>query len=157
MNNDNFNNEMKKILDLLQQGNQTANIQPNTPLSIEQLLIKTILNPVWLKTKKKYLTDCQGNNEVIAGSREGSLPHSSGFTEEINDEFIPMLDDGTSSCGIVICQTCGGRVKEENIRRCVCGRTCCLREGCAKYSEEKEEWYCSNKHKIMRSLGFSLR
>ena len=111
------NDEMQKLIELVHKLNQNQNVQPTSDSNLEQLLINTILNPVWMKTKKKILIDCQGNNEVIAGTREGSIPHSSGFTEEVNDEYIPMLDDGTSTCGIVICQSCGGGKAGRKVKR----------------------------------------
>jgi len=135
----------------MQQQNQ--NIEP----TLEQLLMQLLLNPAQLKTFKKNLTDFKGNKIVIAQSQEESSINPSGYLDATNSEDIVLLSDGTSLCGITVCQTCGGVVKEENIRRCKCGQTCCIRKGCGKYSKSKNEWYCSRWHKFLDWLGFNLR
>lgn len=80
-----------------------------------------------------------------------------GSIQDVKYENIPVLDDGTSLTGITRCQNCQGVIKEENMKRCVCGLTVCVRAGCAKYSKSKDQWYCCTSHMIRDSLGLSSR
>ena len=134
----------------LQQTNQ--NIEP----SLEQLLMNLILNPMRMSTTRAKLMDNQ-NNGLISETKEGIVLNEAGFIEDIKEENIYMFDDGTSLKGIVKCQTCEGIVKEENLKRCGCGKTCCVRPGCGKFSESSGNWYCCNWHAFLGYLGIGLR
>jgi hypothetical protein len=147
--NDNFFNHDERI----NNAQENQNVEP----TLEELLTRLIINPARLNTVRKNLSNFDGKTLTIAQSREGSLINQAGFPEEINSDEIFLLDDGTSLCGITICQTCGGVVKEENIRRCKCGQTCCLRKGCGRFSRLRNEWYCCSWHKFKGKLGFNLR
>jgi len=106
-----------------------------------------ILNPVQLKTKRTNLIDQKEHKKLISETRTASFINEKGFLEEIEENNIRMLDDGTSTCGVVICQTCGGVVKEENIRRCTCGKTVCIRPGCGYKTDNK--WFCGFWHSLI--------
>lgn len=149
--NKNFSeDEIEKILEQ-QQNNQ--NNEPN----LEALLTNLIINPTRIKIKKTNLTDFNGNSIPIKQSSDGSTINPAGFPEETESEDVFLLDDGTSLCGITVCQTCGGVVKEDNLRRCKCGKTCCIIKGWGKHSKYRDEWYCSGLHKFLGELGFNLR
>ena len=152
--NNNFNNhdfDDERTHDI-QQGNQ------NIELNLEQLLTQLILNPSRLKTAKINLVDSKGNTIAISQSHEENATTPSGFPQELTSEDTFVFDDGLSLHGITVCQTCGGVVNENNIIRCKCGQTCCIRRGCAKYSKSKGEWYCCWWHKIIGGFfGFNLR
>jgi len=116
-----------------------------------------IINPTRVKISKTNLTDFNGNSIPIKQSSDGSTINPAGFPEETESEDVFLLDDGTSLCGITVCQTCKGVIKEENLRRCKCGKTCCIIKGCGKYSKYRDEWYCSGLHKFLGELGINLR
>ncbi|MHB9141993.1 MAG: hypothetical protein ACYC25_08980, partial [Paludibacter sp.] len=148
-----MNNISKDNIDIF---NELQNSQ-NSDAILEKILMQLVLNPARIKIQKKNLTDFNGNTVAIAQSIEGTAINPAGFPTEEVCEDVFVLDDGTSLCGISVCQTCGGIVKEENIRRCECGKTICLRRGCAKYSAYKNTWYCCSWHKFLGNLGINLR
>lgn len=143
----------EEILQFLsrQQSNQ------NLDATLEQVLMRHILNPTGLKTTRAVLVDISSDG-VISETREGTLINEAGILEEIRQENIYMLDDGTSMNVVVRCQTCNGIVKEQNLRRCPCGKTCCVRQGCGQNVDgSTETLYCSGWHAFSGWLGFSLR
>ena len=148
--NENFSEDDIQRINEAQQNNQ---IEPG----IDQLLMQILMNPARKKTARKILDDNHGNKRVLSQAQEGSTINQAGFPEETISEESYCLDDGTSLCGITVCQSCGGVVKEENLYRCSCGQTCCVRKNCAKYSELRKEWYCSSWHKFLGELGKNLR
>ena len=97
------------------------------------------------------------DNGLILETKEGTVLNKAGFIEDIKEESSYMLDDGTSLNGIVRCQTCHGVVKEENLERCGCGKTCCVRPGCGKFSKSTGRWYCCKWHAFLGYLGIGLR
>lgn len=125
--------------------------------NLEQLLMKMLLNPTRLKTTRSVLMDVTSDG-VISETREGTVLNPAGFIEELSENRLVMLDDGTSMSGVVRCQTCNGIVKEQNLRRCACGKTCCVRQGCGQGGDgSMETLYCSGWHAFYGWLGFSLR
>lgn len=128
----------------------------NIELSLEQLLMQLILNPARLKIVRMNLTDDNGNPIVISENREGTSISEKGFPQEIQENNSFMLDDGLSTQEIIQCQNCKGIIHISSLRRCVCGKTCCLRTGCGKVSRSGQ-WYCSSWHKFLCVLGFNLR
>lgn len=141
--------------DIIQHLNHRQHNQPPDQ-TLEQLLMNLILNPQSTSTTRTRVVG-NSNNGIISETKEGSRIHEAGFIEDIKEDRIYMLDDGTSLSGVARCQTCGGTVKEENLKRCSCGKTCCVRPGCGKFSEAKGEWYCCNSHHFLRFLGIPLR
>ena len=142
-------NEIMRLLQI-QKGDQ------NIEQSIEQVLMNLIMNPLRMSTTQTQLVDIQ-NNGLISETKEGSFLNKAGFIEDIKQDSIFMLDDGTSMSGVAKCQTCNGIVKEENLKRCGCGKTCCVIPRCGKYLESKDKWYCSSLHAFLGFLGINLR
>jgi hypothetical protein len=67
---------------------------------------------------------------------------------------IVIIGDGTAFTGterISACQKCGKIVREENLRRCECGRTVCLRKGCGKIYGGK--WFCGFRCYFLSRMG----
>lgn len=125
--------------------------------SLEQILMRQILNPTRLKTTRSILVDVTPDG-IISEIREGTVLNPAGFIEELAENRLVMLDDGTSMGGVVRCQTCDGIVKEENLRRCGCGKTCCVRQGCGQnVNGLAETLFCSGWHAFFGWLGFGLR
>lgn len=132
--------------------------QPNQSpeQTLEQLLMNLVLNPMEKSTTRTQVAP-NPNNGVVTETKEMTMLNEAGFMENVKQENIYMLDDGTSMNGVARCQTCGGIVKEENLKRCGCGKTCCVRPGCGKFSEKKNEWYCCSSHQFLRFLCIPLR
>ena len=131
----------------------------NLDASLEQVLMRHILNPTRLKSTRTVLVDVNSDG-VIFETREGTVLNPAGFIEEIKEDRFFMLDDGTSTSpsGITRCGTCQGVVKEQNLRRCPCGKTCCVRQGCGQSVDgSTETLYCSGWHSFFGWLGFGLR
>lgn len=122
-----------------------------------QVIAELLLNQTNLKTKKTNLIDGFSQANVISEVKQRTFLNEDGSLEESEDQDFYILDDGTSLTGVTICQTCGGRVKEESIRRCECGKICCVRPGCARRNKNDENWYCSGWHAFLGFLGFNLR
>jgi len=123
--------------------------QGKDQVSYEDFVKMFLLSPLRTSSTKVILSD--GNKKrVISETREGVVINSQGSIEEIKEVVHTTLDDGSSLNGIAICQTCEGTVREENLRRCTCGRTCCIRPECGVYSNGK--WYCSGWHAFCNSL-----
>lgn len=146
-------NDIIQILGLQQNG-------PNSEQSLEQLLYNLILNPVKLQRQRIKLDENLGN-DVLFELREGSIINEAGCIEEIQELVLNTntFADGSPKniYGITKCQTCGSIIREENIRMCPCGRTCCLVPGCGYYSRFTDRWYCSWFHKLLGFLGIGLR
>ena len=130
--------------------------QPDPQDALEQLLQRQILNPVRLKTKVQKVTRFKDEG-VLSYKREGTIINEYGLTEEIEEENIVFLEDGTSMQGWAKCQTCKTIIKEENLRRCMCGKTCCIIQGCGIYLSCKDEWYCCRWHAFLGWLGINIR
>jgi len=145
------NISIEDIVRLMQAGQGGQELEQ----SLEQLLMSQLLNPVQVSTARTLLANISRNG-VISECREGSIINSAGVLEDIKEVKVYMLDDGTSTSGIVRCQTCGGIVSEKNLKRCDCGRTCCVRPGCGKYLRSKDSWYCCRKHAVLGFLGLNL-
>ena len=129
----------------------------NLDATLEQLLMKMLLDPTRLKRTRSILMNISSEG-VISETLEATLINEAGILEEIRQENIYMLDDGTSRSGVVRCQTCYGVIDQSSLRRCQCGKTCCVRPGCAMYSESKNEWYCCGWHDFFRGVfGMNLR
>lgn len=143
------------ILKLIQQqGNKNINQSPDT--SVENILMSLIMNPNNKSTTRTQLMD-KPSNGTIFETVEGTTLNADGFIEDIKQENISVLDDGTSMKGVTRCQTCGGIIKEESLKRCPCGKTCCVIQGCGKYSKSKDQWYCCSFHLFLGYFGISLR
>ena len=149
--------DKEKILRLLQR--QQANQNPESSL-LEQLLTLQVLNPVRRKSQRMRIAENPPHG-VVSERREAVVINEDGGIEEMSEESICIhsLDDGTSvnSRGIARCQTCGGLVKEENLRRCDCGKTCCVIPGCGKSFRTNGKLYCCIWHALLGLLGISLR
>ena len=109
-----------------------------------------MLNPNKLQKEQIRIVD-HSENGVLKQKIKATRVNEAGFQEELEEEvlYIHMLDDGTAAgdLGIVICQTCGATVKEKNIHRCTCGKTCCVL--CGEYSEKNDQWYCGFWHSLL--------
>lgn len=127
-----------------------------SPQTVEEMLLQLVLNPNRLKIERTILAQ-QVEGGVLGESREGTVMNAQGFLEEVKEQKFFMLDDGTSTSSVVICQTCGGTVKESNLKRCPCGQTVCLRKGCARGGKHSEQWFCCTAHRFLYFVGFSLR
>ncbi len=101
----------EEILNIIQQQQNNQNIETN----LEDMLKALLLNPSRMSTERTQLID-NLHNGVISEIKEGSVLNASGFIEDIKQENIFMLDDGTSLGGIVKCQTCSGIVKLERLK-----------------------------------------
>lgn len=124
--------------------------------TLEQLLLRALLNPETTSTTTTKLMDSPGDG-TISKTIEGTTISPAGTPEEIKQTNIYQLDDGTSTSGIVRCQTCSGIVKEANLQRCGCGRTVCVIPECGK-TDSNNNWYCSDWHKFLGGfLGINLR
>ena len=135
---------------LQQQGNQ------NLDANLESMLMSLILNPLKMSTIRTQLMD-NLNNGVISETMEGSVLNEAGIIEDKKPVNMYMLDDGTSLNEVVRCQSCGGLVKEKNLYRCPCGKTCCVRENCGK-TDSNGRWYCSSWHRFLGgTFGMNLR
>ncbi len=134
---DNRNTELLTLLEAV-----TATGREDVEL--KDALTSLLLNPNTANIKLSRLSANPSN--VLSETRTRTRINSRGDTEEIQEEIIhiSMLDDGTSANrnGIVICQTCGATVREENIKRCPCGKTVCVRPRCG-YKAISEKWFCS--------------
>jgi len=145
--------DILRITQILQQ--QQSNQNPE--MTPEQFLMNTLLNPVRMKTTRNNIMDTENNSIVTSESREGSIINQDGYIEEIIENNVFMLDDGTSTSGIVQCQSCYSVIKEENTRRCSCGKTCCLIPGCGIYLKSTQTWYCCLLHAILGFFHISIR
>ena len=123
-------------------------------LSAEDFLKMFILNPLRMKTTIRRIMNSR-HSRITFIRREGSRISREGFVEDIDEETNCVLDDGTSSCGIVVCQTCGRTISHKNLKRCICGRTCCICHGCGVFFSGK--WYCSRMHAFLDTMGLPLR
>jgi len=128
-----------------------------TPDDIEQQLLNIQLNPNQTTIQRITMVDDPDSN-LMYEIREGISPNAYGGLEETNELVInaAILSDGSpmNPFGLTRCQTCGGHVREENITRCLCGRTCCIR--CVRFSR-RGHVYCSRFHRFLGFLGFNLR
>ena len=111
----NINKE--SILKILQQQNEqdgNQNIEP----SLEGILTQMLLNP---NKKSKTITRLKDTSEngVVSENEEGTILNSDGFVEDFKINNIIILDDGTSLDGnIARCETCGGTISPQNLKRC---------------------------------------
>lgn len=134
------NSALRKFIELQQLYNDDDDLLFGEQ-SLEQSLMNQIINPASIKRTRTNLIDNFGRKATISETRTAGFINDKGVYEEMQEDNIRMLDDGTSTCGVVICQTCGAVVKEENISRCKCGKTVCVRPNCGwKVSGKK---YCS--------------
>ena len=141
--------EMLKIRQ--QENNQDINQAPET--SLESTLMSFLANPERMSKTIKQVIDRPSNGK-ISETVEGTILTPNGL-EDIKQENIFMLDDGTSMIGIAQCQNCGSIIKEENLKRCGCGKTCCVVQGCGKVSNN--HWYCCAWHSFLGFFGIGLR
>lgn len=122
----------------------------NDQVSLKDFMTMFIMSPFRTCTTRIVLSD-GSKKKVLSETKEGIVVNAQGSIEEIKETIHTTLDDGTSLNGIAVCQSCRGTVKEENLRRCVCGKTCCIRPDCGIYVAGK--WYCSRWHSFLGPLG----
>lgn len=137
------------ILNFLQE--QETN--PNEEQSLEQALMNMLLNPAEKTTKRIIIVE-DPSNPVMSEVREEIVINQEGFPEKLEEETINIstLDDGTpmNSYGICRCQGCNRLVSVENLSRCLCGKTTCVR--CGRFDAKKGIWYCGFWHKFIGKL-----
>jgi len=135
--------------------------QPLSPDSLEKILMRQIFQPLELKTRSEVLVTRPHPEGVISERREGQFINRHGVLERISQtrNYVRTLKDGSpvGTNGYTRCQTCGEVVSVENIKRCPCGKTCCISKGCGRYVKRHDEWYCSKSHAILAMMRLNLR
>ncbi len=123
--------------------------QSNNQKGLEDFAKAVITSPFKTVITRTVLVSETGEH-VISETREKYDIDAQGVIKETRETIQHTLGDGTSLNGIAICQTCESAVKEESLRRCTCGKTCCIRPDCGVYIDGK--WYCSRWHAFCDSL-----
>lgn len=152
MNNKKLQNPCSKVV---------KRLEPPPPLpSLESMLMSRIFNPVEFNTERKRIVTNPNPHGIIQEKREGMRINSHGAIERIKEEtlFIQTLADGNAinDNGFVRCQSCKKIVNVESIKRCPCGKTCCISNKCGCYSKKNDQWYCSKKHALLEKIKINL-
>jgi hypothetical protein len=137
------------LIRLIHQQSQAMGVSP------EELLLKFMTTPFRISVDRARLVD-EPNSGIISEKRQSTSLDQNGMIQDIEEKNIFMLDDGLPTTGeIARCQTCGRVVKLESLRRCYCGKTCCVSRGCGKHDRGK--WYCCTLHRVVAGrLGINL-
>lgn len=101
-----------------------------------------------------------GRHEEIFTRNFKTILNDAGLPETIEENNFQQLDDGSTMADVAICQTCGRRVRIKSLRRCPCGRTCCIY--CRKVWPDPRDKaqkldYCTLKHVILHRLELLQR
>lgn len=110
--------------------------------------------------KECSILHAEGRHEEIFTRNFKTILNDSGLPETIEENNFQQLDDGSTMADVAICQSCGRKVRIKSLRRCPCGKTCCIycRKSWAD-SEDKSQRrdYCSLRHVMMHRLGLLQR
>lgn len=127
--------------------------------SLEQILMKVILNTTELRTQRTRIVAKKSFHGVSSEKREGVFINAHGVQETIQEEikYVSAFRDGTPAGdpALTRCQTCGEMVSIDSLKRCPCGQTCCISRGCGV--ERKGIWYCSKVHALLTMCKINLR
>jgi len=132
----------------------------NDTQSLEEHLIKQILNPVKLE-RHRIKIDNNMPNGVVFELREGTAINEAGYPEDLHELVINpnVFPDGSSMnfYGITMCPLCQSNIHEDSRIVCqCCGAFCCKVKGCAKYSWFQDKWFCSTKCKVLSFFKIRL-